>query len=117
MKTSAMTASTLCETQVDLMLQTVAAFRRGDAAASLPREWPGPAGLLAAEINALMDDASKVVEGVRQIRAGAGTPPVVRYDSVGGFWGEIVVLAREHAADAQKTLSHSNALLQALTAL
>jgi HAMP domain-containing protein/signal transduction histidine kinase/CheY-like chemotaxis protein len=60
MKTSAMTASTLCETQLELILQTVVAFRRGDAPTGLPRDWPGSAGLLAAEINAWMDDGSRV---------------------------------------------------------
>ncbi|HSV52598.1 MAG TPA: HAMP domain-containing protein, partial [Burkholderiaceae bacterium] len=57
-----MTPLTLCETQVEFMLQTIAAFRRGEASASLPKDWPGPAGLLASELNALMDDGHRVAK-------------------------------------------------------
>src|SRR3954471_18475149 len=73
-----------------LVLKALGAFRRGDTGVTLPTEWDGLYGKIAAEFNELTAQAARTSQRLRALdpasRGAARTNRRVPDDKLSGFW-------------------------------
>ncbi|HSW17053.1 MAG TPA: hybrid sensor histidine kinase/response regulator, partial [Ramlibacter sp.] len=102
------------------ILKAMGALRRGDAGVTLPTEWDGLPGKIAAEFNELSAQASRTTNRLKALEAGARAGEHrVRLDDhkLTGIWQEQVASVNALVDDSSLSASRTRECLAALTRL
>ncbi|HXD41009.1 MAG TPA: HAMP domain-containing protein, partial [Ramlibacter sp.] len=108
------------DSELKAVLKALGAFRRGEAGVTLPTEWDGVYGKIAAEFNELTSQTARTSHRLKAIEGGARAGTRTRRladEKLTGFW-QSDVAAVNSVLDEVDTLSeHTRAFLAALTDL
>ena len=77
------------DSELKLVLKALSAFRRGEGGVTLPTEWDGVYGKIAAEFNELTAQAARTSSRLKSIESGPRTKPGQRRipdEKLTGFW-------------------------------
>jgi methyl-accepting chemotaxis protein len=109
------------EVDLKLVLKALSAFRRGESGVTLPTEWEGVGGKIAAEFNELSAQAQRGALKLRALAAGAnnGKPLSRRLsdDKLTGFWQDNLAAVNALVDEVELSQERSRTLLSALTEL
>ena len=108
------------DSELKQVLKALGAFRRGEIGVTLPTEWDGVYGKIAAEFNELTAQAARTSHKLKTLESGARSvakPRRLGEDKLSGFW-QSDVAAVNAVLDEVDTLSeHTRIFLGALTDL
>ncbi|WP_227494283.1 hybrid sensor histidine kinase/response regulator [Ramlibacter pallidus] len=104
-----------------LVLKALSAFRRGEHGVTLPTEWDGLYGKIAAEFNELSSQTSRTSHKLKTVAAapntGARTVKRVADDKLTGFWQENVASVNSLLDEVELASDRTRTLLSSLTEL
>src|SRR5262249_2855735 len=104
-----------------LVLKALSAFRRGEQGLSLPTEWDGVFGKIAAEFNELSSQTSRTGNRLKTVAAGphSGTRAGRRLsdDKLTGFWQDNVASVNLLVDEVELSAERTRTLLGSLTEL
>jgi hypothetical protein len=102
------------------VLKALSAFRRGEQGVTLPTEWEGVYGKIAAEFNELSAQAARASHKLKTVAAGAqGTRATRRLadDKLTGFWQENVASVNTLLEEVEGGAERTRTLLASLSDL
>ena len=109
------------DSELKLVLKALSAFRRGEQGVTLPTEWDGVQGKIAAEFNALSVQATRTSHSLKAIeantRSGARLDRHLNDDKLLGFWQDNVAAVNVLVDEGELAAENTRALLTALTDL
>ncbi|NML48206.1 HAMP domain-containing protein [Ramlibacter sp. G-1-2-2] len=104
-----------------LVLKALSAFRRGEQGVTLPTEWDGVFGKIAAEFNDLSSQSSRTHSRLKGLangpHAGARAGRRLGDEKLTGFWQENVASVNNLLDDVEGSAERTRTLLAALTEL
>ncbi|HZY19267.1 MAG TPA: HAMP domain-containing protein, partial [Ramlibacter sp.] len=109
------------EGELRLVLNALGAFRRGDTGVSLPTDWKGVYGKIAAEFNELTAQAARTTHKLKSLetvsRLGGKAGRRLVDEKLTGFWQDNVAAINLLVDELDVTSENSRALLKGLTDL
>jgi HAMP domain-containing protein/signal transduction histidine kinase/CheY-like chemotaxis protein len=106
--------------ELKTILKAIGAFRRGESSVSLPTEWDGTFGKIAAEFNELTAQAARTSHKLKSIEGssrGARAGRRLSDDKVAGFWQDDVAAFNSLLDEVEDGTEHTRVFLSALTDL
>src|SRR6478735_7675889 len=104
-----------------LVLKALSAFRRGEQGITLPTEWDGLMGKIAAEFNDLSAQTSRTSTKLKAVAAGphsgARAGKRIADDKLTGFWQENVASVNNLLDEVELASDRTRTLLSSLTEL
>ena len=83
------------DSELKAILKAISAFRRGERSVSLPTEWDGTYGKIAAEFNDLAAQSARTSQKLKSIEGGSRSARAGRRlsdDKLAGFWQDNVAV-------------------------
>jgi hypothetical protein len=109
------------ETELALLLKALGAFRRGEGGVTLPTDWEGVWGKLAAEFNELSSQAARTTHKLKSVetvsRLGGKASRRIDDSRLTGFWQDNVAVINLLVDELDVSGENTRALLKALTDL
>ncbi|HYF44484.1 MAG TPA: hybrid sensor histidine kinase/response regulator, partial [Ramlibacter sp.] len=109
------------DSELKLVLKALGAFRRGETGVTLPSEWDGVYGKIAAEFNELTAQSARTSHKLKAIEAGSrmGSRANRRLsdDKLAGFWQENVAAINSLVDELELAGDNTRSFLTALTDL
>jgi len=108
------------DSELRLVLKALSAFRRGEPGVTLPTEWDGVYGKIAAEFNELTAQTARTSQKLKTVEAGARSATKQRRlpdDKLTGFWQADVAVVNSVLDEVDALSEHTRTFLSALTDL
>ena len=109
------------ETELALLLKALGAFRRGEGGVTLPTDWEGVWGKLAAEFNELSSQTARTSHKLKSVetvsRLGGKASRRIEDSRLTGFWQDNVAVINLLVDELDVSGENTRALLKALTDL
>jgi HAMP domain-containing protein/signal transduction histidine kinase/CheY-like chemotaxis protein len=108
------------DSELKTILTAISAFRRGERGVTLPTEWDGTFGKIAAEFNELTAQAARTTHKVKSIEGsskGARAGRRLSDDKLGGFWQDNVAVFNSLLDEVDDGAERTRVFLGALTDL
>jgi HAMP domain-containing protein/signal transduction histidine kinase/CheY-like chemotaxis protein len=110
------------DADLKLVLKAISAFRRGEAGVTLPTEWEGITGKIAAEFNELSAQTARTTQRLRSVgdsvqNGGGKTSRRLADDKLTGFWQDHVASVNVVLDEVEIASDKTKTLLSALTDL
>src|SRR6266498_1748118 len=108
------------DSELKVVLKALGAFRRGESGVTLPTEWDGVYGKIAAEFNDLTAQASRTSQKLKAIEVGPRTASKHRRlpdEKLTGFWQSDVGVVNSVLDEVEVLAEHTRTFLSALTDL
>jgi HAMP domain-containing protein/signal transduction histidine kinase/DNA-binding response OmpR family regulator len=108
------------DSELKTVLKALGAFRRGESGVTLPTEWDGVYGKIAAEFNELTAQAARTSHKLKTIETGSRTNPKHRRlpdEKLTGFWQSDVAVVNTMLEEVDTLSEHTRTFLAALTDL
>ena len=108
------------DSELKTILKAIGAFRRGDRSVTLPTEWDGTFGKIAAEFNELTAQTARISQKLKTVEGSArGAKPGRRVsdDKLGGFWLENAAVVNSVLDEVDDSSERTRIFLGALTDL
>src|SRR3569623_3203773 len=109
------------DSELKQVLKAISAFRRGEAGVTLPTEWDGIYGKIAAEFNELTTQAARTTQRLQSLdpasRSTAKANRRVSDDKLAGFWQQDVAAVNGILDHCEVLSSNTRTLLTGLTDL
>ncbi|AEG93038.1 hybrid sensor histidine kinase/response regulator [Ramlibacter tataouinensis] len=107
--------------ELKLVLKALGAFRRGDSDVTLPTEWDGVYGKIAAEFNELVAQTTRTSHKLKAVelasRGGGKVNRRISDDKLTGFWQDNVANVNLLVDQLDQSAEHTRAVLGGLTDL
>src|SRR5215216_2339068 len=108
------------DSELKVVLKALGAFRRGESGVTLPTEWDGVYGKIAAEFNELTAQTARTSQKLKTIEPGARTGAKQRRlpdEKLTGFWQNDVAAVNSLLDEVDALSDHTRTFLSALTDL
>jgi HAMP domain-containing protein/signal transduction histidine kinase/CheY-like chemotaxis protein len=108
------------DSELKTILTAIGAFRRGERGVTLPTEWDGTFGKIAAEFNELTAQAARTSHKLKSIEGssrGARAGRRLSDDKLAGFWQDDVAAFNSLLDEVEDGAEHTRVFLGALTDL
>jgi HAMP domain-containing protein len=108
------------DSELRLVLKALGAFRRGESGLTLPTEWDGVYGKIAAEFNELAAQTARTTQKFKSLDAGPRPGKATRRlsdDKLTGFWQDNIASVNVLVEEAELSSENTRAFLGALTDL
>ena len=108
------------DSELKTILNAIGAFRRGEASVTLPSEWEGTYGKIAAEFNELSVQAGRISHKLKSIDGNSKSARAGRRlsdDKLAGFWQDDVAVFNALLDEVDDGSEHTRVFLSALTDL
>jgi HAMP domain-containing protein/signal transduction histidine kinase/DNA-binding response OmpR family regulator len=108
------------ESELRAILKAIGAFRRGERSVTLPTEWDGTYGKIAAEFNELTAQTARTSHRLKSIEGsarGARAGSRLMDDRLAGFWQDDVAAFNALLDEVEDGSEHTRLFLSALTDL
>jgi methyl-accepting chemotaxis protein len=108
------------DSELRLVLKALGAFRRGETGVTLPTEWDGVYGKIAAEFNDLTAQTARTSQKLKAVEA--GSRPAAKHrrlsdEKLTGFWQSDVAIVNSVLDEVDTLSEHTRTFLAALTDL
>jgi HAMP domain-containing protein/signal transduction histidine kinase/CheY-like chemotaxis protein len=108
------------DSELRMVLKALGAFRRGEPGVTLPTEWDGVYGKIAAEFNDLTAQTARTSQKLKAVEAGTRAATKHRRlpdDKLTGFWQADVAVVNSVLDEVDALSDHTRTFLAALTDL
>ncbi|MDB5873210.1 MAG: hypothetical protein JWQ07_2652, partial [Ramlibacter sp.] len=108
------------DSELKTVLKALGAFRRGESGVTLPTEWDGVYGKIAAEFNDLTAQTARTSQRLKAVEAGSRATPKQRRvpdEKLTGFWQADVAVVNSTLEEVDALSEHTRTFLSALTDL
>src|SRR5213079_3199931 len=106
------------DSELRLVLKALGAFRRGESGVTLPTEWDGVYGKIAAEFNELTAQTARTSNRLKAVESGSRPSPKQRHvpdEKLTGFWQGDVAAVNSVLDEVDALSDHTRDFLTALT--